>query len=181
MRRRLLLLAAVLASSPALAQVDLSGEWSNLTHEDINHRQSVEIGDYAGLPINEAGRLKAESWDEAVLATHERQCIPHVVTYAMRGQPGNIRIGKIDDPDTGQIMPPEAARGGAETMYPEYKLKLQGQPAPATPLRPTTTPTVQRGEKIGDIEVLPAGESKEIFSNSEGIELFHPPAANTDG
>src|SRR5439155_13429424 len=83
---------------------DLSGEWSNLTHEDINHRQSVEIGDYAGLPINEAGRFKAESWDEAVLATHERQCIPHPVTYAMRGQPGNIRTGKIDDPDTGQII-----------------------------------------------------------------------------
>ena len=94
MRRPLLLLAAMLAACPAFAQVDLSGEWSNLTHEDVNHRQSVEIGDYTGLPINEAARFKAESWDEAVLATHERQCIPHVVTYAMRGQPGNIRIGK---------------------------------------------------------------------------------------
>src|SRR5262249_26199521 len=104
MRRRLLLLAAVLAASPAFAQIDLSGERSNITHEDINHRQSVEIGDYTGLPINEAARFKAESWDEAVLATHERQCIPHPVTYAMRGQPGNIRIGKIDDPDTGQIL-----------------------------------------------------------------------------
>ena len=103
-KRRSLVLAAMLAASPAFAQIDLSGEWSNLTHEDINHRQSVEIGDYAGLPINEAGRFKAESWDEAVLATHERQCIPHPVTYAMRGQPGNIRIGKIDDPDTGQII-----------------------------------------------------------------------------
>src|SRR5215471_15079199 len=89
---------------PTLAQIDLSGEWSNLTHEDVNHRQSVEIGDYTGLPINDAARFKAESWDESVLATHERQCIPHVVTYAMRGQPGNMRIGKIDDPDTGEII-----------------------------------------------------------------------------
>jgi cyclase len=104
MTRYWFLLALILAASPAFGQIDLSGEWSNLTHEDINHRQSVEIGDYAGLPINEAGRFKAESWDEAVLATHERQCIPHPVTYAMRGQPGNIRIGKIDDPDTGQIL-----------------------------------------------------------------------------
>src|SRR5262245_60941175 len=104
MRRPLLLLALLLMTTPTFAQIDLSGEWSNLTHEDVNHRQSVEIGDYAGLPINEAGRYKAESWDEAVLATHERQCIPHVVTYAMRGQPGNIRIGKIDDVDTGQII-----------------------------------------------------------------------------
>jgi cyclase len=104
MRPRFLLLAAILTAHPAFAQIDLSGEWSNITHEDINHRQSVEIGDYTGLPINEAARLKAESWDEAVLATHERQCIPHPVTYAMRGQPGNIRIGKIDDTDTGQII-----------------------------------------------------------------------------
>lgn len=100
----LLLVALSLMTCSAFAQVDLSGEWSNLTHEDVNHRQSVEIGDYTGLPINEAARFKAESWDEAVLATHERQCIPHVVTYAMRGQPGNIRISKIDDPDTGQII-----------------------------------------------------------------------------
>jgi cyclase len=104
MRPRFLLLAAILAAHPAFAQIDLSGEWSNITHEDINHRQSVEIGDYTGLPINEAARFKAESWDEAVLATHERQCIPHPVTYALRGQPGNIRIGKIDDTDTGQII-----------------------------------------------------------------------------
>jgi glyoxylase-like metal-dependent hydrolase (beta-lactamase superfamily II) len=101
---RVLLIATMLIALPAFGQIDLSGEWSNLTHEDVNHRQSVEIGDYAGLPINEAGRFKAESWDEAVLATHERQCIPHPVTYAMRGQPGNIRIGKLDDPDTGQII-----------------------------------------------------------------------------
>ena len=104
MRRALPLCVALLAACPAFAQIDLSGEWSNLTHEDVNHRQSVEIGDYTGLPINEAARFKAESWDEAVLATHERQCIPHVVTYAMRGQPGNIRIGKLDDTDTGQII-----------------------------------------------------------------------------
>jgi cyclase len=127
MRPRFLLLAAILAAHPAFAQIDLSGEWSNITHEDINHRQSVEIGDYTGLPINEAARLKAESWDEAVLATHERQCIPHPVTYAMRGQPGNIRIGKIDDTDTGQII--------AYTIHGTYgrprTIWMDGRPRPS--------------------------------------------------
>ena len=84
------LLAAVLTARPALAQVDLSGEWSNVRHEDVTHRTSVEIGDYTGLPINEAARFKAESWDEAVLATHERQCIPHVVTYAAKWDTGSV-------------------------------------------------------------------------------------------
>jgi cyclase len=127
MRPRFLLLAAILTAHPAFAQIDLSGEWSNITHEDINHRQSVEIGDYTGLPINEAARLKAESWDEAVLATHERQCIPHPVTYAMRGQPGNIRIGKIDDTDTGQII--------AYTIHGTYgrprTIWMDGRPRPS--------------------------------------------------
>jgi cyclase len=104
MKRFAITLVLCLCASPLFAQIDLSGEWSNLTHEDVNHRQSVEIGDYTGLPINDAARFKAESWDESVLATHERQCIPHVVTYAMRGQPGNMRISKTDDPDTGQII-----------------------------------------------------------------------------
>src|SRR5579883_136014 len=114
-------------TQPALSQIDLSGEWSNLTHEDVNHRQSVEIGDYAGLPINDAGRFKAESWDESVLATHERQCIPHVVTYAMRGQPGAMRISKIDDPDTGQII--------AYTIHGNYgrprTIWMDGRPHPS--------------------------------------------------
>ncbi len=125
--RLLLLAAAGLTAGPAFAQVDLSGEWANVRHEDVTHRTSVEIGDYTGLPINEAARFKAESWDEAVLATHERQCIPHVVTYAMRGQPGNFRISKIDDPDTGQIT--------AYTLHGTYgrprTIWMDGRPRPS--------------------------------------------------
>ena len=123
-----LFLAIVLLPLPAFAQVDLSGEWSNLTHEDLTHRQSVELGDYAGLPINEAARFKAESWDAAVLSTHERQCIPHVVTYAMRGMPGNIRISKVDNTDTGQII--------AYTIHGTYgrprTIWMDGRPRPST-------------------------------------------------
>ena len=51
----------------------------------------MQLGDYTGLPLNEAGWRKAQSWDEAVVATHERQCIPHVANYALRG-PATIRF-----------------------------------------------------------------------------------------
>jgi hypothetical protein len=87
-----------LAARAAFAQLDISGEWGVRYHEDYWHRQAgPEVGDYVGLPINDAARLKAQSWQEAVLAEPERQCIPHVATYSMRG-PANIRISKMVDP-----------------------------------------------------------------------------------
>src|SRR5437868_7354611 len=149
---------------PALSQIDLSGEWSNITHEDINHRQSVEIGDYAGLPINEAGRFKAESWDEAVLATHERQCIPHPVTYAMRGQPGNIRIGKVDDPDTGQII--------AYTIHGTYgrprTIWMDGRAHPSENA-PHTWAGFSTGKWEGDVLTIKTTHLKEGYVRRNGL------------
>ena len=76
-----LLLATLAVGRPAFAQVDLTGEWAGRPHEDALARGAgPEIGDYTGLPLNEAGRLKAESWEAGILSTRERQCIPHVVT-----------------------------------------------------------------------------------------------------
>lgn len=98
-----ILLIALTTARPTLAQIDLAGEWGATFHEDIAHRGGVELGDYTGLPINEAGFRKAASWDEAVVATHERQCIPHVATYALRG-PATIRFSKIVDPDSGRLI-----------------------------------------------------------------------------
>ncbi len=104
-RSGLLVLAAwVAVPCPAKAQqIDLSGEWSTIYHEDSPHRGAgPELGDYSGLPINEAGRLKAESWDASSLSLRERQCIPHISSYALRG-PGTIRLWKANDPIGGQL------------------------------------------------------------------------------
>jgi cyclase len=95
---------ALAAPRAAYAQIDLSGEWGTTFFEDILHRGATLVpGDNTGVPLSEAGRRKAESWDEAVVATHERQCIPHPVTYAVRG-PGNIRMVKIVDEPTGRLV-----------------------------------------------------------------------------
>jgi hypothetical protein len=101
----LLVLTMAVAGRPAFAQVDLSGEWAVKMHEDSpRHRGgALELGDYTGLPINEEARYKAESWKEAVLAEPERQCIPHVATYFMRG-PANFRIWKEIDAANGQVI-----------------------------------------------------------------------------
>ncbi len=88
---------------PVEAQIDLSGEWGGTFHEDLPHRGGMRLGDYTGLPLNEAGFRKAASWDESARSTSERQCIPHVATYALRG-PATIRLSKVVDPDSGQLI-----------------------------------------------------------------------------
>jgi cyclase len=95
-------LAILLLAAPAIAQIDLGGEWAATFMEDLPHRGGVQLGDYTGLPLNESGWRKAQSWDESARSTFERQCIPHVVTYAMRG-PANIRFQKIIDPVSGEL------------------------------------------------------------------------------
>ena len=70
----------------------MSGEWSGRYHEDQAHRiPGPALGDYTGLPINDAGRLKADSWDASILSLREHQAKPHPSTYSLRG-PANIRI-----------------------------------------------------------------------------------------
>ena len=100
----LLVLIMVTAASPALAQRDLSGNWAALYHEDQPHRiPGPDLGDYTGLPINDAARLKADSWDASILTLREHQAKPHPSTYSLRG-PANIRISREVDPSTQETI-----------------------------------------------------------------------------
>ena len=89
---------------PALAQVDFVGEWAPRFHEDQPERiPGPALGDYLGLPINDALRLRADSWDADILSMPERQCNPHPSTYSFRG-PANLRVSKEADPVTEDIV-----------------------------------------------------------------------------
>src|ERR1700749_866414 len=88
-------LAAVLAGGRILAQqpgpppvirTDISGEWAVVSNEDQPHRApGPELGDYTGLPLNDADRQKADSWDASILSQPERQAQPPPVQDLMRG------------------------------------------------------------------------------------------------
>ena len=100
----LLLLVTMLVSSPAFAQVDLSGEWAPIFHEDQPERvPGPELGDYLGLPINDAARLRAETWDASIMTLPEWQCRPHSADYIVRG-PSQLRIWKEVNPVTRGII-----------------------------------------------------------------------------
>ena len=58
----------------APAQTNLVGYWNPLFHEDVDERiPGPSIGDYLGLPISDAARLRAEAWDASLLSMPEHQ------------------------------------------------------------------------------------------------------------
>jgi len=94
----------LIAPVPAFAQRDIAGNWAALYHEDQPHRiPGPELGDYTGIPLNDAGRLKADSWDASILTLREHQAKPHPSTYSLRG-PANIRITRELDPVTQETI-----------------------------------------------------------------------------
>jgi glyoxylase-like metal-dependent hydrolase (beta-lactamase superfamily II) len=101
--RVLILTAAVGLPVAASAQVDFSGEWAPRFHEDQPERvPGPELGDYLGLPISEAARLRADSWDASIQTLPEWQCRPHSADYIWRG-PSQLTIRKEENPLTREI------------------------------------------------------------------------------
>ncbi len=122
-----LILMMGLFGLPALAQVDLAGEWNPRFHEDQPERiPGPDIGDYLGLPITDAARLRADSWDASLLTLPEHQCKPHPSDYGMRG-PANTRWSKEVDRDTQQTI---AWHTHMSWQAPERTIWMDGRPHP---------------------------------------------------
>jgi hypothetical protein len=94
---------AVAGPGDGFAQTDLSGEWANQVHEDqIERGPGPEIGDFLGLPINEAGRLRGASWNPSLLTLPEHQCIPHPANYGPMHS--NLRVWKDVEAGSQQVV-----------------------------------------------------------------------------
>ena len=86
-----------------------------------------ELGDYAGLPINAAARLRADSYDaDRISIVTEYQCRPHGGDYSMRGL-SNMRIDNEVDPITQQVIAIHTRMGFQEMARTIY---LDGRPRP---------------------------------------------------
>jgi glyoxylase-like metal-dependent hydrolase (beta-lactamase superfamily II) len=89
------------AASPGF---DLSGYWTPVLHEDSMDRGAgPEIADYGGLPLNEAGRLFALSYDPSRLTLRHHQCDGYVAPYQSRAL-GNARAWEERDPHTHRLI-----------------------------------------------------------------------------
>jgi hypothetical protein len=126
---RTFLLAIILGSAlPAAAQIDFTGEWAPYYHEDGPERlPGPELGDYMGMPLNDAARLRADSYDaDRISVVEEYQCRPHSSDYGMRGL-GNLRVTRILNPDTQDVVAFQTympAWGSVRTIW------MDGRPHP---------------------------------------------------
>jgi glyoxylase-like metal-dependent hydrolase (beta-lactamase superfamily II) len=94
-------------SQPARPQTppDISGEWRLENHEDpgaLGAQGQPPLGDYLGIPFNDAGRMRADTSAESIWGTPEYQCRPHSAPHQWRGL-GGARILKEQDPLTRDV------------------------------------------------------------------------------
>jgi len=90
---------------PDSGQFDLSGEWApNLLEDWFERLPGPALGDYTGIPLNEAGRQKADTWDAATLSQPERQTQPHPAVYSFRGPNPHLRWEQIRHSETGELI-----------------------------------------------------------------------------
>jgi glyoxylase-like metal-dependent hydrolase (beta-lactamase superfamily II) len=102
-----LILMVLLATAPAYSQParpqnppDITGEWRQ--ESDEWGLGQPPLGDYLGIPFNEAGRMRADTTAESIWGTPEYQCRPHSAPHQWRGL-GGARILKEQDPITREI------------------------------------------------------------------------------
>ena len=126
----LLLVLFVLVVRPASAQfafappaVDLTGEWAPRVYNT-----HMDIGDYTGMPLNEEGRLRAESWHPDQLDLPENLCRPHPIDHGLRVSVSQLRIANELDPETRQ---PVGLRLHVWWQEPEQVIYMDGRPHPS--------------------------------------------------
>jgi hypothetical protein len=163
----LALLVVCGTARPASAQIDLSGIWAPVMHEDsVERAAGPDLGDYLGLPINEAGRQRGETWNADILTMEEHNCKPHPATYGFRGV-GNLRITSTYDPVTFDVTKVDAHIQWMEQLR---EIWMDGRPRP-----PDFAPHMWQGFSIGHWEgsvlVVETTHLKAGFMRRNGLAL----------
>jgi glyoxylase-like metal-dependent hydrolase (beta-lactamase superfamily II) len=131
--------ACTVLAAPAVAQTDVAGDWDQagggifgFQEEFLDRGGGPDLGDYAGLPINDALRYKASLYSPSWLTVPEHQCLPHPSTYQYRS-PGGLSIVKEYDPVTQRLVAYRffGSYGLARTVW------MDGRPHPPANARHT--------------------------------------------
>jgi hypothetical protein len=160
-----LLFLAALTGRPAKAQEDPSGSWSPRFDEDWEERiPGPELGDYLGIPINQADRLRGDSWDATLVELPENQCRAHGSDYGWRG-PSQLSIWKEVDRASQKVIAYHthlSAYGAEQTIW------MDGRPHPPD-YAPHTWQGFSTGKWDGDILVVTTTHLKENWLRRNGL------------
>ena len=155
----------IFGALPVFGQIELSGEYAPRFHEDQPERiPGPDVGDYLGLPITDAARLRGESWDASILTLPEHQCKPHPSDYGPRG-PANLRLWKEIDRETQRTI---AWHTHISWQSPERTIWMDGRPHPPE-WAPHTWQGFSTGQWVGDILVVTTSHLKNGWIRRNGI------------
>lgn len=161
------LVGVIGVAAPAGAQGILDGDWAGVFHEDQPERiPGPELADYGGLPVNEAARRYADSWDASRLTLPEHQCRAHVSPYIYRG-PGRVRITEVIDPGTQTVV---ALRHFLATYAQERMIWLDGRPHPPEEA-PHTWMGFSTGEWQGSVLKVRTTHIKQGWHRRNGVPM----------
>ena len=118
----------------------------------------------AGLPLNDASRLRAESWNASRVTLLEEQCRVHVSPYIYRG-PLDLRIWTEKDPDTQRVL---AIKNYISTWSQTRTIWMDGRPHPAANA-PHTWMGFSTGEWHGDILTVHTSHIKYGWVRRNGV------------
>src|SRR5690606_18711174 len=154
-------------AAPAVAQPDLQGDWRSIRHEDLPDRgPGVGLGDYAGIPLTDAARQFAESWDAARLSMPQQQCRVHVSPYSYRG-PLNLRISAERDPRRQEVV---AYKHYLSTYEQTRTIWMDGRPHPPR-YAPHTWMGFSTGRWQGDRLVVETTHIKNGWHRRNGVPM----------
>jgi cyclase len=155
----ILLVVLMLVSVPAFAQTDFSGEWAVRNNEDPGQ---PPLGDYLGVPMNAAGRQRAETTAESIWGIPEYQCRPHSPPHQWRGV-GGSRFQKEIDPLTRELTAYHVQwwRSLDRVIY------LDGRPHPPA-WAPHTWTGFSTGEWVGNTLVVTTTHLKDGYLKRSG-------------
>jgi hypothetical protein len=160
-------LAVLVCASPALAQADMDGTWQPRYHEDQPERiPGPELKDYLGLPINDAARQFADSWDPGRIALPEEQCRVHVSPYIYRG-PTNLRIWEEKQPKTQDVV---AIKHYHSTYEQTRTIYMDGRPHPG-PNAAHTWMGFSTGRWDGDMLIIETTHLKQGWVRRNGLPM----------
>ena len=116
----LLLVLVLSLSRSAWAQVDLAGQWSPRVYND-----GRDIGDYTGIPLNAAGRMRAETFSPEQVDLPENVCRPHPADMGLRVAPSQMYISEDFDNITRKVLAYHL-----HTPWSEQTVWMDGRPHP---------------------------------------------------
>ena len=145
---------------------DISGTWRKIGQEDTHERGTgPDPGEYWGLPLNDAARMRGDTYNEEWVSTsYILQCRPHPTGYQPLG-PDPMRIEQMTNPINRQLI---AYRISYDETPGDRMVWLDGRPG-LSPLAVHTWEGFSKGHFKGDTLIIESTHMKEAFHRRNGV------------